>query len=112
MLLWIAWVYAVYFLLTGIWPVLHIASFMAVTGPKTDLWLVRTVGLLITGVGLCVAVAAWQKQIGLPIFVLAIASSGFLCLIDVIYVAKRVIAKIYLLDAAIEVVLIVAWSIG
>ena len=37
----------VYFFLTGVWPVVHLPSFIAVTGPKRDLWLVRTVGLLI-----------------------------------------------------------------
>ena len=104
--------YAVYFIATGVWPVVHIKSFLWVTGPKTDLWLVRTVGLMITAVGLCIAVAAAQQQIQLHILVLAIASSGFLLLIDVIYVAKRVIAKIYLLDAAIEAILIAAWLIG
>ena len=112
MLLWVAWIYAVYFMLTGIWPVVHIRSFMAVTGPKTDLWLVRTVGLLITAVGLCIAIAAARHQIELAILVLALASSGFLMLIDVIYVARRVIARIYLLDAAVEAVLIIAWLIA
>ncbi len=112
MLLWLGWIYAVYFLLTGVWPVVHIGSFMAVTGPKNDLWLVRTVGLMITAVGLCIGVAAWQRQITLPILVLAIASSGFLMFIDVIYVAKRVIAKIYLLDAVVEAGLIGAWLIA
>jgi hypothetical protein len=112
LLLWVAWIYSIYFLLTGIWPVVHIKSFMAVTGPKTDLWLVRTVGLLITAIGLCVAVAAAQHQIQLPVFILAVASSLFLLLIDVIYVAKRVISRIYLLDAAAEVILILAWVIG
>ena len=28
----------VYYALTGIWPVVHIGSFMKVTGPKRDLW--------------------------------------------------------------------------
>lgn len=112
MLLWVAWIYAVYFLLTGIWPVVHIRSFMAVTGPKTDLWLVRTVGLLIAAIGLCVALAAARHQIQHAILVLALASAGFLMLIDVIYVAKRVIARIYLVDAAVEAMLIVAWLIA
>ena len=53
LLLWVAWIYSIYFMLTGIWPVVHMPSFIAVTGPKTDLWLVRTVGLLIAGIGLC-----------------------------------------------------------
>jgi hypothetical protein len=109
---WVAWIYAVYFLLTGIWPVVHMRSFLAVTGPKTDLWLVRTVGLMITAVGLCIGVAAWRHQIQLSSLVLAMASSGFLFLVDVIYVSKRVISRIYLLDAAIELILILGWVIG
>jgi len=112
MLHWVARIYAVYFMVTGIWPVVHMPSFLAVTGPKTDLWLVRTVGLMITAVGLCIAVAAWQGQMALHVLVLAIASSGFLLLVDVIYVRKRVIAKIYLLDGAIELILILGWVIG
>ena len=45
---------AVYFLLTGIWPLLSIRTFQMVTGRKTDTWLVKTVGVLVAvlvGVG-------------------------------------------------------------
>src|SRR2546421_11023249 len=112
LLLRVAWIYSIYFIVAGIWPVMHMPSFLAVTGPKTDLWLVRTVGLMITAIGLCIAVAAGRHEIGLPIFVLAISSSVFLLLIEVVYVAKRVIAPIYLLDGGVEVVLILAWIIG
>jgi hypothetical protein len=70
------------------------------------------VGLLIAAVGLCIGVAGWQQQITLPILVLAVASSGFLMVVDVVYVAKGVIARIYLLDAAVEAALIVAWLIA
>jgi hypothetical protein len=34
----VALVQGVYFLLTGVWPIVHLPSFLAVTGPKTDLW--------------------------------------------------------------------------
>src|SRR5438067_11801258 len=40
-----------YFVATGIWPLLHMPSFEAVTGPKVDKWLVRTVGVLVSVVG-------------------------------------------------------------
>jgi hypothetical protein len=34
--------------LGGLWPLVHLSSFEAVLGPKTDRWLVKTVcGLLI-----------------------------------------------------------------
>jgi len=36
-----------FYLTSGIWPLLDMPSFEAVTGRKTDKWLVKTVGLLV-----------------------------------------------------------------
>jgi hypothetical protein len=36
-----------YYVLTGTWPLIHMKSLESITGPKTDHWLVKTVGLLI-----------------------------------------------------------------
>lgn len=38
---------ATYIFLTALWPLVHLESFMAVTGYKTDVWLVKTVGALL-----------------------------------------------------------------
>lgn len=46
-----------YFLVTGIWPLVHIKSFQWVTGPKVDLWLVKTVGVLIAVMGAVLTLA-------------------------------------------------------
>jgi hypothetical protein len=100
---------AAYFLITGIWPLVHMQSFVAVTGPKHDLWLVRTVGVLVTVIGLVLASAAWRDAIPLEIFLLAVGSSAALTSIDVVYVLKGTIDRIYLLDAVGEIVLIAAW---
>jgi energy-converting hydrogenase Eha subunit E len=108
----LAAIQSIYFLATGIWPILHIESFMKVTGPKRNLWLVKTVGAIIISIGLSLAVAAWNHQINLAIVTLAITSAIALTCIDVIYVSKGTIAKIYLLDAAAEIVLILAWLIA
>src|SRR5690242_4677941 len=40
-----------FFVATGLWPILHLRSFEAVTGPKTDRWLVKTFGALTATVG-------------------------------------------------------------
>jgi hypothetical protein len=103
---------ALYFLVTGIWPLVHMPSFLRVTGPKTDLWLVRTVGALIAVVGAVIGRAALRRRITPDIALLATGSSAALTAIDVIYVAKGRIAPIYLLDAAGEVVLIAGWVIS
>jgi hypothetical protein len=45
---------------TGLWALVDLDSFMAVTGPKTDHWLVKTVGILVTVIG-GVLLVAWRR---------------------------------------------------
>ena len=108
----IAYVQAAYFAVTGAWPLVHIRSFMAVTGPKIDLWLVKTVGVLVTAVAAPIGWAAWNGRVTPEIMTLAVGSAAALGTVDVVYVVKRVIAKIYLLDALAEAALIAAWLLA
>jgi len=98
-----------FFLATGVWPLLHIPSFEAVTGPKTDRWLVKTVGLLVAVAGAAITSAGVRRRITPETRLLAMASSLGLAAIDLVYVRRQRISKIYLLDAVAEVGLIVAW---
>lgn len=100
-----------YFALTGLWPLVHMPSFIAVTGPKTDLWLVRTVGVLVLAIGVVLGVAGLRSHMNLEVCLLAILSAAGLTAIDVIYVARQVISKIYLLDALAETVLLICWAV-
>ncbi|MGE3500053.1 MAG: hypothetical protein AB7N53_19505, partial [Candidatus Binatia bacterium] len=52
-----ALVQGIYFFTTGVWPLIHRASFEAVTGPKVDYWLVETVGILVAVIGLTLLAA-------------------------------------------------------
>lgn len=98
-----------YFVLTGIWPLVHIDSFMWVTGPKHDVWLVKTVGVLVLVVGAVLLKAGTSKSITGEIKILACGSAGGLMAIDVIYTMAKVISPIYLADAAVEAVLLCLW---
>lgn len=94
---------------TGLWALVDLGSFMAVTGPKTDHWLVKTVGILVTVIG-AVLLLAWRSRRVTPeVVLLAVGSALSLAAIDIVYVANRTISPIYLLDAAAEVALAVAW---
>jgi hypothetical protein len=100
-----------YYTVTGVWPLLSIRTFLAVTGPKTDVWLVKTVGVLVAVIG-GVLLASWYRG-GPPapeVVLLAVAAALGLTAIDVWYVARRVIAPIYLLDAAAEIALVGLWA--
>jgi len=114
------WIQGLYFLVTGIWPLVSIDTFQAVTGPKTDNlatgllidhWLVKTAGVLITAIGITLLTGAWRRSSSVELAVLAISASVGLAFIDVFYVARQVIAPIYLLDAVIELALIGGWAI-
>lgn len=99
----------IYFVVTGIWPLLNMASFITATGPKQDTWLVEMVGLLSASVGLTFIITSLRRH-SLPVFLGYMVSASFLGM-DVIYVAGGVIDRIYLLDAAIQAVFISAMTI-
>lgn len=98
-----------YYLITGLWPWIHLRSFEWLSGPKTDDWLVRTVGLLVAVVGAVLLLATWRRRITAEIAFLALGSAGALAFVDVYYVAVGRIWPIYLGDAVLQVLLILGW---
>ncbi len=103
---------ALFYAVTGIWPIVHIRSFEAITGRKTDRWLVKAVGGLVVATGLGLAVAGRRGRVPPDLAFVAAGNAAVLATIDVVYVAKRRIAPVYLLDAAVEVPLVIAWVIA
>lgn len=101
-----------YYVVTGVWPILDIDSFLVVTGPKVDLWLVRTVAVLVTVIGATLLVAVRQQRLDAPIVLLAVGSALGLASIDIVYVLVGRIPPVYLLDVAAEIVLAALWGVG
>ena len=106
----VASVQAAFYLGTGVWPLVHRRSFERVTGPKTDFWLAQTVGLTVAAVGLGLAHAVSRGR-GVPpeLRTVAAASAAGLAFVDVTFVTRGRISKIYLADAAAEVALAAGW---
>jgi len=102
-----------YYVATGLWPIVSPRTFQAVTGRKTDVWLVQTVGALIGVVGATLAVAARDRRQGTStVRTLALGSALSLAAVDVYFVARRRIPPIYLLDGVIELGLVAGWLAG
>lgn len=99
-----------FYVATGVWPLVHLPSFEAVTGPKPERWLVKTVGGLIAVVGGTVAAAGLRRRVTPEIAATAAGCAAVLALIDIVYVSKRRIAPVYLLDAVAEGALVAAWA--
>ncbi|HSE66512.1 MAG TPA: hypothetical protein VLB12_05980 [Gemmatimonadales bacterium] len=100
---------ATYYIITGVWPLVHFASFELVTGPKTDDWLVRMVGLLVVLIGGTLAVAVRRDAVQtLEITLLAAGATLAFSFIDIWYAVTGRISRIYLADASLELALLVA----
>lgn len=99
----------VYYFLGGVWPVVSIGTFISFTGAKTDIWLVKTVGLLLIVIGVVQIVAGIRWRVSLEIFLLSIGVAFALATIEIIYVVKWTISPVYLLDFLVELMLGALW---
>lgn len=97
-----------FYLATGLWPLFHRRSFEAVTGPKTDWWLVETVGILVSAIGSSLLLAH-RSESQLPSKVLGLGAAAGLAFLEMKQVAERRISPVYLVDAAVELGLCGAW---
>lgn len=98
-----------FYLITGIWPLVSARTFEKITGPKYDFWLVKTVGTLVSVIGGVMVIAGLRKRITPEVSLLAVGSAAGLTAVDIVYVSKNRISPVYLLDAVVELVLMVMW---
>ncbi|HEX8821509.1 MAG TPA: hypothetical protein VF794_16410 [Archangium sp.] len=101
----------VFYVGTGVWPLVHLRSFEAVTGPKREGWLVKTVGALIAVVGGTLLSAGLRRRVGPELMLLAAGSAASLAAVDLRYSPQR-ISPVYLLDAFAEGVLLTGWCVA
>jgi hypothetical protein len=101
-----------FYVLTGVWALVDLDSFMAVTGPKTDLWLVKTVGALVTVIGGVLLMAGRRRRVTRDVALLGIGAALSFATIDLVYVSAGRISRIYLLDAVVEAGLCAAWALA
>ncbi len=94
----------------GLWPLLHMRSFEAVTGPKTDRWLVRTVAGLMVANG----VVQWRAEPSDDGLVAArrigMGTAMVLGAIDLSCAIPGRISRMYLVDAVLEAGWVLAWA--
>ncbi|HWH08765.1 MAG TPA: hypothetical protein VNX21_06160 [Candidatus Thermoplasmatota archaeon] len=109
LLVLLAWAQGAYYVATGAWPMLHVDSFQWVTGPKTDVWLVRTVAVLVLAIGATLLLSAWRLRVGPEAVLLAVLSALGLGALEVVYVLDGTLRPVYAADAAVEFLLVGAW---
>jgi len=104
----ILFVQSIYYFVTALWPIVSIGTFMMVTGPKTDVWLVKTVAVMILAIAIALFVGAGGAHISKETCTLALLASLGLASIDIYYSLGGTIPAIYLADVPPEAVFAIA----
>lgn len=101
----------IYTLLTALWALADIHSFMQITGPKTDIWLVKTVATLLLPIGTCLLFGVFIREDRWMVLLLGAMTALGLVIIDLYYTLNKTISNIYLLDGCLEFLFFVGWIV-
>jgi hypothetical protein len=99
-----------YYLVTGVWPLFHMPSFLGITGPKTDLWLVKTFGVLIAVIGVHFLGTVIRGRNLADLKSLAILVAAAIAVTESWFVLEGEISAVYLLDAVVELGFVTLWA--
>jgi len=107
---WVGASQALYYVLTGLWPLVSMPTFLRASGPKTDLWLVQIVAVLVLLIGVVIALATLRQNQSPEVIVLAMGAAVAFAGVDIVFHAQRIIPRIYLADAAIQLAILILWQ--
>jgi hypothetical protein len=102
------WLQGLYTFLTALWPIVHMESFMEVSGYKTDVWLVKTVSILLLAIAICMLLSASSRQ-NIPVVILALIVAVGMAYVDFYYALNDTIWNIYMADGIIEILFVLSW---
>jgi hypothetical protein len=105
----IAAFHSAYLVTTGLWPLAHRDSFEAITGPKSDFWLVRTVGGLAAACGAVLGTSVVRNRLSSEIQLLAAAQAVVFVAADMF--ASRTQSRVYLGDVVLQTACLPAWFV-
>lgn len=106
---WLLVIQSAYALLTAVWPIVHIQSFMEVTGYKTDVWLVKTVGALLIPVAVTMLSFLYFQSDRRQAALLGMTTAVAFASIDFYYALTDVISDVYLGDGVVQLIFLASW---
>lgn len=104
-------VQGVFFIATGLWPVVHLQSFERLARTNVEGWKVKALGGVIALVGATLVAASLKRRDDTAVRVLGVGSALALALTDLFFASKKRGVPIYLADAAVQTGLATAWFI-
>ncbi len=106
---YLRYLHGAYYLCGGLWPLLSLTTFEAVTGPKEDDWLVRSVGSLLVVAGIILFTQP-DRYVERSAVKLAVGTSLALGCVAMISSAGGWISSLYVVDGAIHLLFAAAWA--
>lgn len=94
-----------YYLVTSLWPFVHMRSFEKITGDKKEHWLVYSVSLMLLSSSFVFLYAGITNRASPEVLILAISNCLALASIDIYFSLKGIVRKIYLADALVELII-------
>jgi uncharacterized membrane protein len=85
---------------------------MAITGYKTDQWLVKTVGLLILAISVYMLLHLVRPGKVLPLAGMMLVCTAGLAIIDFYYSSQGIISRVYMVDGILQVLFFIAWVVA
>lgn len=101
----IAFAQGALYLASGLWPIVHLRSFEAVTGKKRDKWLVKANGALLACVGASLLRSAGEERAR----DLGFTTAAAIAAVEAVYALRGKIARPYVADAAVELAIAAGW---
>ena len=102
----------IYYLLRGLWSLLHLGAVETLTETRHDLWLSQEVGALVLVIGAALCLAAYRRAGSPEIMVIALGSALGMGIIETIFILHSRISALYLLDVIIQFGLVAFWVYG
>jgi hypothetical protein len=101
----------VYYVVSGLWPVVHASSYQHYTGGHdlTDLWLLRTLGAVLAVVGLSLLWAVRRRSVAPEAVIMAGGVAAVLAIMDMANIAVKAYPPIYCIDCLIQVGFLFGW---
>jgi hypothetical protein len=103
---------AAYYLVGGLWPLVHYRSFERVTGPKREAWLVKTVGGLLLTVAAANSLALRRGTVPPEVRLVGAGTAATLAAIDVTYRRRGRLNWAYAVDAVAQGALVLGAALS
>jgi len=100
----------IFYLASGLWPIVHFPSFEKAAGPRYDRRLMKAIGGLTAVLGATLIAGAFERKSSTALRVLGVGSAVALAAADVVAIArKRISTKAALADIFAEGGIVGGW---